>query len=269
MKTLFKAFRIILLLAIFIAIAFYAKIQKLESRNWSEPLQVIIYPMNGDDSASVEKYIQQLKGHEFKEIDHFFQAEAKHYSLTIQHPTNTRLGQIIREHPPVSPKPNAHPLKIAWWSIKLRYWAYKYTPDDESNLRRIRIFVYYHEVEEDKLLQHSLGLDKGLLVIAHTFASSKLEQRNNIVIAHELLHTVGASDKYDTNNQPVFPDGYAEPQQSPLFPQTLAEIMAGKIPLSSSHSEMAKSLEYCIIGEKTAKEINWLNNTIQDGYKNI
>ncbi len=264
MKTLFQAFRIVLLLAIFIAIAFYAKTQKLKSRNWSEPLQVIIYPMNGDNSISVEEYIKQLKGHEFKEIDQFFQTEAKHYSLTVQHPTITRLGQIMREHPPIAPKPNAHPIKIAWWSIKLRYWAFRHTPDDESNLHRVRIFVYYHELEEDKQLQHSLGLDKGLLVIAHSFASPELEQRNNIVIAHELLHTVGASDKYDTSGQPIFPDGYAEPQQSPLFPQTLAEIMAGKIPSSTNYSEMAKSLEYCIIGEKTAKEINWLSNTTQD-----
>ena len=262
MKTIFKAFRIILLLTIFIAIAFYAKIQKLESRNWSEPLQVIIYPMIGDNSASVERYIKQLKGHEFKEIDQFFQTEAEHYSLTIQQPTSTRLGQIMQVHPPISPKPSAHPLKIAWWSLKLRFWAFRYTPDDESNLHRVRIFVYYHEVEEDKELQHSLGLDKGLLVIAHAFASAELEQRNNIVIAHELLHTVGASDKYDVDNQPVFPDGYAEPLQSPLFPQTLAEIMAGKTPSSSNQSEMAKSLEYCIIGEKTAIEINWLRNSI-------
>lgn len=263
MKTLFQAFRIIILLAILIAIAFYAKTQKLKSRNWSEPLQVIIYPMNGDNSPAVEKYIIQLEGHEFKEIDQFFQTETQHYSLNVQQPTSTHLGQIMREHPPVSPKPSAHPLKIAWWSIQLRYWAYRHTPDNESNLQRVRIFVYYHEAEEDKQLQHSLGLDKGLFVIAHAFASEKLEQRNNVVIAHELLHTVGASDKYDANNQPVFPIGYAEPQQSPLFPQTLAEIMSGKIPSSPNQSEMAKSLEDCIIGETTAKEINWLHKNTE------
>lgn len=259
MRGLFQAFRITILLAIFIAIAFYAKTQKLKSRNWSEPLQVIIYPMNGDNSPSTEQYINQLNGNEFKEIDQFFRTEAKHYSLSLQHPTETHLGQIIRKHPPVSPKPSAHPIKIAWWSLQLRYWTFMHAPDDESNLQRVRIFVYYHKAEENKQLQHSLGLDKGLLVIAHAFATPKLEQQNNIVIAHELLHTVGASDKYDTNNQPIFPDGYAEPLNSPIFPQTLAEIMAAKIPLSTTHSEMAKSLESCIIGGATANEINWLN----------
>ena len=115
--------------------------------------------------------------------------------------------------------------------------------------------------QKNKHLQHSLGLDKGLLAIVHAFAAEDQEQQNNIVIAHELLHTVGATDKYNTNNQPVFPDGYANPEQTPLFPQFQAEIMAAKIPLSTSYSEMAENLSQCIIADKTAAEINWLNAT--------
>lgn len=56
MKALFKTFRIIVLLLIFASLAFYIKTQKLKSRSWTEPLQVIIYPMNGDGSEIVEQY---------------------------------------------------------------------------------------------------------------------------------------------------------------------------------------------------------------------
>lgn len=119
--------------------------------------------------------------------------------------------------------------------------------------------MYYHEATEDKQLKHSLGLDKGLLSIVHAFASKDQEAQNNIVIAHEFLHTVGALDKYDNNNQPIFPEGYAEPNKHPLFPQSQAEIMAGKIPLSKIDYQMADSLKDCIIGRKTVKEINWLH----------
>lgn len=264
MKALFKTFRIIVLLSIFATLAFYTKTQKLKSRSWSKPLQVIIYPMNGDGSPIVEQYINQLENSAFKDIDQFFHDEAEHYSLSIQNPTLTTLGSIIHSLPPIAPRPNSSFIKIAWWSIKLRYWAYQSTPDNDSNLHRIRVFVYFHQAEENKQLQHSLGLDKGLLVIAHTFASEKLEQQNNIVIAHEILHTVGASDKYDTNNQPIFPEGYAESSRSPLFPQSLAEIMAVKIPLSTAHSEMADSLDLCVIGKKTAIEINWVQSKPND-----
>jgi hypothetical protein len=121
--------------------------------------------------------------------------------------------------------------------------------------------VYYHETEEDKQLQHSLGLDKGLLAIVHAFASKDQEQQNNIVIAHELLHTVGALDKYNINNQPVFPDGYADPGLQPLFPQIQAEIMLAKIPLTHQQSIMAETLSQCIIGKQTAEEINWIKKT--------
>lgn len=257
MRTAFRIFRIICLLTVFVALAFYAKKQKLKSRSWSEPIQIVIYPINGDDSPEVEEYIEQLNGHVFDEIDQFFQNEAKHYSLAIQEPTSTYLGKIIRQHPPISPKPNANYAEIAWWGIKFRYWVYRNTPDDASNLHRVRIFLNYYESTKDRLLKHSLGLDKGLLAIVHAFASEDQEQQNNVVIAHEFLHTVGATDKYNVNNQPVFPDGYAEPDNFPLFPQNLAEIMAAKIPTSATNSEMAENLEQCIIGEKTAKEINW------------
>lgn len=264
MRSLFRVFRILILLIIFAALAFYTKTQKLKSRSWSESLQLVIYPINGEDSPDVEEYIEQLDGTVFSEIDQFFKNEADHYSLTTDQPTITRLGEVIQLHPPISPAPGSSFIKIIWWSLKLRYWAYRNTPDDESNLHRVRIFLIYHEAKKDKLLQHSLGLDKGLLVIAHVFASPHQEKQNNIIIAHELLHTVGASDKYNAANQPVFPEGYAEPDNIPLYPQTLAEIMSAKIPLSASQSKMAKNLKQCIIGEKTAREINWIHKPLKD-----
>jgi len=167
------------------------------------------------------------------------------------------LGETLRVYPPAAPHPDSNVVSIIIWGLKFRYWAYKNTPDDQSNLHRVRVFVHYHEVKENVHLQHSLGLDKGLLSIVHAFASKQQEPQNNIVIAHELLHTVGATDKYNAMLQPVFPDGYAEPDNIPLFPQSQAEIMSAKIPLSADHSRMADSLDQCIIGDKTAIEINW------------
>jgi len=261
---LFRIFRITLLLVIFIGIAFYSKTQKLKSRSWSEPLQVIIYPINGEGSPVVDAYISQLDNSVFAEIDRFFQHEAEHYSLFLENPTQTELGATMSIQPTPSPNPRDSMIKTILWGVKFRYWAFKNTPDDDSNFQRIRVFLHYHEAVDNKELQHSLGLDKGLLAIVHAFASKDQEQQNNIVIAHELLHTVGATDKYDRNNQPIFPDGYADPQQIPLFPQIQAEIMAAKIPLSDSESKMAESLSQCIITDKTAREINWLQENAYD-----
>ena len=256
--TLFKIIRILLLLLLFAFVAFYAKTQKLKSRSWSEPLEVVIFPINGDNSPIVEEYINNLTESVFSSIDHFMQRESQKYSIITSKPTKTRLGTILKQRPPAAPLPGSDFITIAWWGLKLRYWAFKNTPDTESNLHRIRVFVHYHEAQQGRRLQHSLGLDKGLLAIVHAFASIDQDESNNIVIVHELLHTVGASDKYGENNEPIFPIGYANPNQHPLYPQSMAEIMAARIPTSANTSFMPNSLDKCVIGQKTAKEINWL-----------
>lgn len=256
---MFKLIRVIILLVIFVTLAFYTKTQKLKSQTWGAPLAVVIYPMNSEHNPVVEDYITQLDSSTFKEIDRFFKSEAGHYGLTNEQPIETSLGSTLHEFPPAAPTPPFNVVEAIWWSIKFRYWAYTHTPDKQSNLHRVRIFVHFHEASEGKRLQHSLGLDKGLLSIVHAFASIDQQQQNNIVIAHELLHTVGATDKYNSsNNEPAYPDGYAEPDKQPLFPQSQAEIMSARIPLSQTHSEMAENLTQCLIGEKTAKEINWI-----------
>jgi len=253
-----KVIRIVILLAIFFTLAFYSKIQKLQARSWAVPLQVVIYPINGDNNSPVvNQYINELNESVFLPIDEFMQQQSQPYQFIIHHPTQTRLGAVMKLQPPESPRPDANIFAIIGWSIKLRYWAYQNTPDSRSNMHRIRVFVYYHEPVNGRHLAHSLGLDKGLIAIVHAFAAESHDEQNNVVIAHELLHTVGATDKYAANSQPIFPIGYAAPNQSPLYPQTKAEIMAIGIAESATQSHMATYLHDCVIGEQTAKEINW------------
>src|SRR6202050_4843903 len=78
------------------------------------------------------------------------------------------------------------------------------------------------------------GRQKALVGIVHAFAQRDMAGRNDIVIAHELLHTVGASDKYDLGSDaPLYPIGFADRDRQPLFPQAEAEIMAGRRALSA------------------------------------
>jgi hypothetical protein len=110
-------------------------------------------------------------------------------------------------------------------------------------------------------MPHSLGLQKGLVGVVYAFASRPMQGENAIVVTHELLHTLGATDEYDPNTlQPRFPEGYAEPQREPRFPQPLAEIMAGRRALSSSRAEMPDSLAEVVVGPTTAREIRWLSS---------
>ena len=77
-------------------------------------------------------------------------------------------------------------------------------------------------------------------------------------MVHELLHTFGATDKYDlSTGQPIYPIGYADSNQQPLYPQRQAELMAGYVPLSQSKSKMPESLQQTRINEITAIELGW------------
>ncbi|NOQ93567.1 MAG: hypothetical protein GQ547_02900 [Methylophaga sp.] len=255
----FRNLRVVILLLLLASAAVYTKEQRLSTTSWYQPIDVVIYPINGDNTPETARYIQKLNIKNIDDIEHFFIRSAKKYRLLVDKPITVTFGSSINTHPPRPPADRNAMLAVMLWSMKLRYWAYKNTPDDISNKNRIRLYVLYHQGSAHEALDHSLGLQKGLIGIIHAYAKQTQNKQNSIVMAHEILHTVGASDKYSPqNNQPVYPHGYAKPEQSPIYPQRYAEIMAGRIPISSSQAKMPKDLRFCLIGEQTAREINWI-----------
>ncbi len=256
----FRNLRILLLLILLATVAIYTKGQRLGSTAWLDPLPVAIFPINGDGDQKTAGYIAGLRDADFAPIDKFTAKQGEKYGLITPHPTRTRLGPEVSVHPPAPPPAGSNVLSTMLWSLKLRYWAWRNTPDDESNKNRVRIFVLYHQGDDGRALDHSLGMQKGLLGVVHAFAEPKQNAQNNLVIAHELLHTVGALDKYDAGGQPVYPRGYAHPDRKPLYPQHRAEIMAGRVPLSPTQSKMAYSLRSTVVGKETAREIAWVTD---------
>jgi hypothetical protein len=97
--------------------------------------------------------------------------------------------------------------------------------------------------------------------VVHAFAIKEMAGSNNIVIAHELMHTFGATDKYDFGTgEPVYPVGFADPDRKPLYPQASAEIMAGRRAISPTSAEMPLSLQAVVVGPATADEIRWTHH---------
>lgn len=252
-----KTVRILVLLSFLIFIALITAHQIIYTRNWSSTLDAVILPINADGHLNTDAYIQSLTTDNFSQIDRWMAREASKYNLPLSTPVKVTLGPQIKSLPPAFPI-EGHSLDVLFWGVRFRWWAYRNTPDDGANLTRVRLFVMYHEGNDGQPLSHSLGLQKGLLGLVHAFAIPDQASQNNIVIAHELLHTVGAVDKYESWGNPVFPVGYANVNRSPLFPQRSAEIMAGRIPTSYSSSYMAISLKSVVINPHTAREINWI-----------
>jgi len=253
----FRRVRVGVLLFVLAVVAADAWLTRLRTTDWDKPLWVTVYPINGDASAAAEGYIHGLSRASFRPIERFMARQARHYGVGLAEPMAVRLGPQIPEPPPASPG-NGNPLAVGWWSLKMRYWAYRASHDAGGPPYDIRLFAIYFDPATHPRLAHSLGLQKGLIGVANLYADPAMAGTNRVIMAHELLHTVGATDKYDlSTNRPLYPAGYAEPARSPRFPQRKAEIMAGRIPLSPTRAAVPRSLAFTVIGPRTAREINW------------
>ncbi len=119
--------------------------------------------------------------------------------------------------------------------------------------------MLYYDPATTSVLSHSTALNKGRIGRVNLFGSKSYAKQNLVITAHELLHTLTASDKYDlATTLPIYPDGFAEPEQSPTYPQIFAELMGGRIPIDETKADIPKSLSQTLIGDKTAKEIGWV-----------
>lgn len=254
---MFKVLRIFILLMIFTGVALGAWRARTQSVEWKYTLPVNIYLINGDGSPVAEEYLRNLTEGDFKPIATFMHDEAERYGRSAKASIEIRLGGTIADQPPAPPR-NGSVLEVLVWSLKMRWWAWRNT-DTKGPGPQVKMFLLYFDSAHNKRLGHSTGLQKGLIGRVNIFASHDMAKQNNVVITHEFLHTLGATDKYDpATNQPLFPDGYANPELDPLLPQQFAEIMAGRTPLSKNEAVTPASLDDALIGSKTAQEINWL-----------
>ena len=255
---LFRQLRIVFLLFILLLVAGDAWLASSRATDWDDALWVVIYPINPDGGAVAEGYISSLRNDVFSPVGEFFLRQAGRYGLEQKELVKVRLGPQVETLPPLPPEKD-NVLAVVWWSLKLRFWAMRTGLGMDGPPADIRIYVIYHDPAQQPHLAHSLGLKEGLIGVVNAYASRTYSGRNNFVIAHELLHTLGATDKYDqASSQPLYPEGYAQPERKPLYPQHMAEVMGGRIPSSSTHSDTPGSLKRVVIGHTTASEINWL-----------
>ena len=252
---MFKAIRITLLLLILFFVAVSTWLTQSRSTDWNNSLWVKIYPINGDGSSESTRYIENLSIDKFDGIETFVSRETARFGRMLPRPVRIELGLPIKEQPPsLGSSPSA--IDVMLWSLKMRWWAGRIASDQDDPDPDVRIFVRYHAPRANFVLENSVGMQKGMVGVVNAFAGRRQAGTNNVIIAHEFLHTLGATDKYDpANGQPHIPAGIAEPDRKPRFPQRFAEIMGGRIAVSEFDAMVPKNLKYVVIGEQTAREI--------------
>ncbi len=255
--SLFKAIRVGVLLLILLIVAGNHWLGKARLAEWDGPIWITVYPIPADDRPETLSYLRSLEAGTFEDVSRFFSREAQRYGLNLPKAAHFQLAPIPASLPPALPD-NGNRLGIALWSLKMRWWAWRRQAQDGLLDPDIQVFMLYRSAQGNPQLDRSIGMQKGRYTLVNAFASPGKTARNNFVVAHELLHVLGASDKYNpASGLPLAPDGLANPKASPLYPQSHAEIMGGAIAVSPNDARMPSSLERSVVGTKTAAEIGW------------
>lgn len=253
---MWRILRTSVLLIILATVVRQAYIEKADL-DWKDNFYIALYPVNADGSRKVDDYIKALKRDDFEEIEVFFAQEAAHYQLVMRRPIAIELGEVVDQMPPPPPVEGSV-IQNMLWSLRFRWFAWKNSPKVPVK-PDIRLYLLFYDPDTHQTLQHSTALDKGRLGRVNLFGNQSYAKKNLVVTAHELLHTLSASDKYDLlTGQPIYPDGFANPDKQPLYPQDFAELMGGYVPINVAEKKIPLSLDQTLIGPKTAREIGWI-----------
>lgn len=255
---MFRKLRIAVLLYILAFAAVGNYLAAARSTDWDNTLWVDVYPVNADGSERTQAYIEALSEADFASIETYFAREARRYGVTLETPFRVELAGQVEDPVPVLPSA-AGLVDAAIWSLKMRWFGIKVRRASDRPSPDIQLFALYHDDTAVQSLDRSTALERGLIAVANVFASRASAGSNQVVMAHELLHTLGSTDKYAIGtNLPLYPHGFAEPAAEPRYPQKKAELMAGRIPLDPQTAAIPRSLEQTVIGPITATEIGWL-----------
>lgn len=256
---MFRKLRILVLLYVLAFVAIGNFLASVRSTDWDATLWVDVYPVNGDGTDRVQAYIDDLTEADFDQMERYLATEARRFGVTLTEPFRVELApQIHRRVPELAV--DASPLDALLWSLQMRWFATRVQWSSDRPSPDIRLFAIFHDEAQATILDRSSALERGLIAVAHLFAGQSSRGANQVVMAHELLHTLGATDKYQPGtNLPIFPIGYADRDAEPLYPQSRAELMAGRIPVNADSAEIPSSLRQTLVGPETALEIGWLS----------
>lgn len=255
---MFRNIRIAALLTLLLIVAGNQFLTGNRLSSWDKPLWISIYPVLAESGGNIRRYTESLTAESFQDIGVFLKREAARYDRELDTPVVIQIARPLTSLPPALPVESSG-LNVALWSLKMRWWSFRNGGQDGLAPDDIRMYVLYQNGQRDTILERSVGIKNGSYGIVNAVASRAMAARNRMVISHELMHILGASDKYDRyTGQPLSPDGLANPKQVPLYPQRQAEIMAGRVATSASHWRRAASLKSCMVGAATAAEIGWL-----------
>jgi len=254
----FRQARILILLGVLVATVAWAAETEQRHRarsRWVRPVEVGVVLLARDGAVDVRHWRRGLDA-----LASRLEAEMRRWHGPGLPPFRFELVGPVgwKGRFPLSP-PSDRMTDRAWHALDL--WRVLRDVDGAAGLDRtgwdVRVYVLTEQTPGwSGSFAEGSGTLNGELALVRSSAGGDLSMPLQ-VIGHELLHTVGASDKYDDGGHARDPEGVAEPELSPRYPQRHAEWMVGEVPLSPGVGRLPSSLDEVRVGPLTAREIGW------------
>lgn len=262
-KRRFFLVRVSILLFVLFVVVLYA-VRDLRSRHarndWERTLDVAIVLVHVDGRSAVEPNAVRAVYDRVPALEERLRAEAERHHPGMAKPFRLRVfGPVDAAGAPPVPASDS-PVDLVRQAVERRRWLRDVDPragvDPDHWDTRIYVSARRPASELESFVEGASEQGGRIGVVDVELDESTVDLAL-FVTTHELMHTLGATDKYDANGRTRIPDGLAEPERVPRFPQRLAEVMARNMPISAGTERLPESLDQLAIGAMTAREIGW------------
>jgi hypothetical protein len=154
---MYRYLRIAILLTILAIVAGNQWLTGKRLASWEKPLWITIYPVLLDSDAGTRRYVGSLSPDSFGDIGVFLKRQAARYDRRFENPAIVQVARPLTALPPAIPAENSG-VKIALWSLKMRWWAWRNGSQDDLVGEDIRMFVLYQKGDSNGPMERSVGI---------------------------------------------------------------------------------------------------------------
>lgn len=256
--------RVSVLLAILFGVSLYA-IRDYRSRHgrkdWNRTLEISFVvvragPVSADALEALKQRVPALEAQLATQMQRYRKSALPPVHVTIRGPVDGA---------PPAPNPGdglAEALKYQW-----RLWRWTKAVDSladyDASSADSRIYLVVKPPAspvEGRIVRQIEGASEkdGRVGVVSVDLDAAMADFALFVATHELLHTLGATDKYTQDGAIMVPSGLPEPGAFPLYPQRFAEVMARHRAVDATTTKPPRDLGELAVGAETAREIGWL-----------
>ena len=257
-RVFWQRVRLVPLVAVLVAATFFAasaRRAKAAGPSWTKPVRVGLILLS---TRPITPQVRSAWIRGARDIEQWLAQEAQRYALPLSNPVSVRvLGETLVRELPEPPR-----TQESWFQTQRAAWEFRRLLEAQSDPAadvdvQLMVALSPPGGRGERFVEGAAEAGGRLGLVQGHDAEQDLSLEL-ITTAHELLHFFGAVDAYDAAGHSLEPQGLANPNASPRYPQTHAEVMVGEVADGPGKGHVPLSLDQVRVGPHTAKAIKWV-----------